>query len=329
MSEKCQKIIYSHPIRDRRTINKWLTKNKDKRINKPQKRQEGNMVVQTHTRDALQLYLNSIQHYKVLTFEEEQAYAKDWVKTGNKVAAEKLTKSHLRLVVKVALGFRGYGLPISEIIQEGNIGLMHAITRFDPEKGFRLSTYAMWWIRASIQEYVLNSWSLVKIGTTAAQKKLFFNLRKLRNKLKEISGNGLTPDGVDFIAEELGVRKKDVISMDQRMMTGDQSLNAVVSADIGSEWIDWLVNDEPNQEEVYSKNEVLLQRRHTLEEAMENLDEREREILHSRRLLDVDDTPTLEQLSQRFGISRERVRQLEMRAFDKVKKYMNRTFHAA
>ncbi len=283
----------------------------------------------THSRDALQLYLNSIQHYKVLSFEDEQALAKDWVKNGNKAAAEKLTKSHLRLVVKVALGFRGYGLPISEIIQEGNIGLMHAITRFDPEKGFRLSTYAMWWIRASIQEYVLNSWSLVKIGTTAAQKKLFFNLRKLRNKLKEVSSNGLTEEGIDFIANELNVRRKDVMSMDQRMMTGDQSLNAVVSSEIGSEWIDWLVSDEPSQEEVYSDNEELLKRIHTLEEAMSKLDEREREILHSRRLLDVDDTPTLEQLSQKFGISRERVRQLEMRAFDKVKKHMNKTVYAA
>jgi RNA polymerase sigma-32 factor len=287
------------------------------------------MVEYTQTRDALQLYLNSIQHYEVLTFEEEQAYARDWIENGNKEAAEKLTKSHLRLVVKVALGFRGYGLPISEIIQEGNIGLMHAITRFDPDKGFRLSTYAMWWIRAAIQEYVLNSWSLVKIGTTAAQKKLFFNLRKLRAKLREVSGNGLSDDGIEFIAEELGVRKKDVISMDQRMMTGDQSLNAVVSSEIGSEWIDWLVDDEPNQEEIYSENEELLQRRHTLEEAMSHLDEREREILHSRRLLDVDDTPTLEELSQKFGISRERVRQLEMRAFDKVKKYMNKNSQAA
>lgn len=285
----------------------------------------------THTaqpRDALQLYLNSIQHYKVLTFEEEQEYARRWVEHGDKEAAEKLTKSHLRLVVKVALGFRGYGLPISEIIQEGNIGLMHAITRFDPDKGFRLSTYAMWWIRASIQEYVLNSWSLVKIGTTAAQKKLFFNLRKLRNKLREVSSNGLTDEGIAFIAKELNVRKRDVISMDQRMMTGDQSLNAVVSSDIGSEWIDWLVDDEPNQEETYSENEVLLQRRHSLQEAMDKLDEREREILHSRRLLDTDDTPTLEELSQKFGISRERVRQLEMRAFDKIKKYMNRSIAA-
>lgn len=287
------------------------------------------MAEYTQTRDALQLYLNSIQHYKVLTFEEEQAYAKDWVENGNKAAAEKLTKSHLRLVVKVALGFRGYGLPISEIIQEGNIGLMHAITRFDPEKGFRLSTYAMWWIRAAIQEYVLHSWSLVKIGTTAAQKKLFFNLRKLRNKLREVSSNGLSEEGIEFISTELNVKPKDVMSMDQRMMTGDQSLNAVVSSEIGSEWIDWLVADEPNQEEVYSENEVLLQRRTNLEEAMDNLDEREREILHARRLLDVDDTQTLEQLSQKFGISRERVRQLEMRAFDKVKKYMNKSSYAA
>lgn len=270
--------------------------------------------------DVLQQYLNSIQHYQTLSFEEEQDLARDWVNNQKRSSAHKLANAHLRLVVKVALGFKGYGLPMGEVIQEGNIGLMHAIARFDPDKGFRLSTYAMWWIRASIQEYVLNSWSLVKIGTTAAQKKLFFNLRKMRNKLQEVHGEDLTPESVSFIASELGVKESEVQSMNQRMSSSDQSLNAMINDDSGGEWMDWLVDEEPNQEETYSTNQITLQRRDALRDALGKLDERERTIFVARRLSDEDNVPTLEDLSSKFGISRERVRQLEVRAFNKVKK---------
>lgn len=273
-------------------------------------------------RDVLQQYLNSIQHYQTLSFENEQELARDWRNNGNRNAAHRLVNAHLRLVVKVALGFKGYGLPMSEVIQEGNIGLMHAIKRFDPDKGFRLSTYAMWWIRASIQEYVLNSWSLVKIGTTAAQKKLFFNLRKIRNKLKEISDEELSEEAVNYISEELNVKPKEVLQMNQRMMSSDQSLNASINDENGGEWQDWLVEESDNQEVVYGKKETTIIRRKSLQEALEKLDERERKILIARRLTEKEVTPTLEDLSETFGISRERVRQLEVRAFNKVKKMM-------
>ena len=276
----------------------------------------------TGGRDVLQQYLNSIQHYETLSFEDEQDLARSWRNEHNRGAAHKLANAHLRLVVKVALGFKGYGLPMGEVIQEGNIGLMHAITRFDPDKGFRLSTYAMWWIRASIQEYVLNSWSLVKIGTTAAQKKLFFNLRKMRNKLQEMHSEDLSPESVTFIANELGVKEEEVISMGQRMSSGDQSLNAGISDENGGEWMDWLVDDEANQEQTYSDNQIAQQRRDSLKNALEKLDERERTIFVARRLSDEDHTPTLEDLSETFNISRERVRQLEVRAFNKLKKHM-------
>lgn len=273
-------------------------------------------------RDILQQYLNSIQHYETLSFEKEQDLARDWRNNQNRASAHKLANAHLRLVVKVALGFKGYGLPMGEIIQEGNIGLMHAIARFDPDKGFRLSTYAMWWIRANIQEYVLNSWSLVKIGTTAAQKKLFFNLRKMRNKLQEMHTEDLSPESVSFIAQELGVKEQEVISMGQRMSSSDQSLNAGISDENGGEWMDWLVDEEPNQEQTYSDNQIAQQRRDSLKDALEQLDERERTIFVARRLSDEDHTPTLEDLSETFNISRERVRQLEVRAFNKLKKHM-------
>lgn len=274
------------------------------------------------SRNILQQYLNSIQHYQTLSFEEEQELARKWKNGKDRLAAHKLVNAHLRLVVKVALGFKGYGLPINEIIQEGNIGLMQAIRRFDPDKGFRLSTYAMWWIRASIQEYVLNSWSLVKIGTTAAQKKLFFNLRKIRNKLNEMSEENLSEEAVMHIAEKLDVKPEEVEQMNQRMMSSDQSLNAFIGDENGGEWQDWLVEESANQEEVYDHKETSQIRRKSLQEALEKLDERERKIFIARRLTEREKTPTLEDLSAHFGISRERVRQLEVRAFNKIKKLM-------
>lgn len=278
------------------------------------------MAKYTEDNAALKQYIASIQKYETLSFEEEQELAKDWRDNKTAASAHKLINSHLRLVVKVALGFRGYGLPVSEIIQEGNIGLMQAIVRFDPERGFRLSTYAMWWIKASIQEYILHSWSLVKIGTTAAQKKLFFNLRKMRNQIQDVQTEQLTADQITQIAEALNVKESEVIGMSQRLTSSDQSLNSFVSDDVGSEWVDWLADDKPNQEEIFSKNEIYLQRHDALKSALEDLNEREREIFMRRRLKENGDT--LEVLSQRFGISRERVRQLEARAFAKVQKHM-------
>lgn len=281
-----------------------------------------NKLATVDNRNILQHYLNSIQNYQTLSFEQEQELARDWRNNENRRAAHKLVNAHLRLVVKVALGFKGYGLPIGEIIQEGNIGLMHAIRRFDPDKGFRLSTYAMWWIRASIQEYVLNSWSLVKIGTTAAQKKLFFNLRKIRNKLKEMSDEQLSEFAIEHISEKLNVKPKEVVQMNQRMMSSDQSLNAFINDDSGGEWQDWLVEESDNQEQVFEQKQTITIRRKSLGEALEKLDERERSILIARRLTEKEVTPTLEDLSIKLGISRERVRQLEVRAFNKVQKLM-------
>ncbi len=279
--------------------------------------------------DMLKHYLRQIQNFEPLSFEEEQELARKWRDEKDYEAADKLMQSYLRLVVKVALGFKGYGLPVSEVIQEGNIGLMQAILRFDPDRGFRLSTYAMWWIRAAIQEYVLTNWSLVKIGTTAAQKKLFFNLRRMKNKLREISEEDLSPEAIKIISKELGVKPEEVRSMEQRMISSDQSLNSTINSEVGSEWMDWLVEERPDQEEIYGEKELLIQRRKVLQEALENLDEREREILVCRRLRDSSEQPTLEQLSQHFGISRERVRQLEMRAFSKIKKFMRSESQAA
>lgn len=278
------------------------------------------MAKYTEDNAALKQYIASIQKYETLSFEEEQELAKDWRDNKTAASAHKLINSHLRLVVKVALGFRGYGLPVSEIIQEGNIGLMQSIVRFDPDRGFRLSTYAMWWIKASIQEYILHSWSLVKIGTTAAQKKLFFNLRKMRNQIQEVQTEQLTADQVTHIAEALNVKESEVIGMSQRLTSSDQSLNSFVSDEVGSEWVDWLADDKPNQEEIFSRNEIYMQRHDALKGALEELNDREREIFMRRRLKESVDT--LEVLSQRFGISRERVRQLEARAFAKVQKHM-------
>ena len=280
------------------------------------------MNITARNHDILQDYMDSIQQYETLSFEEEQNLARDWVKNHNRKAAHTLANSHLRLVVKVAISFKGYGLPMSEVIQEGNMGLIHAITRFDPNRGFRLSTYAMWWIRASIQEYVLSSWSLVKIGTTSAQKKLFFNLRKMRNKLNEMRGEALSPEAIKFIASELDVKPKEVVDMDLRLTSNDQSLNANISNETEGEWIDWLIQDTPTQEEAYSDNQIKDMRRSALHAAIERLDEREKEIFISRRLMESENSLTLEDLSQRFKISRERVRQIEVRAFNKLKKLM-------
>ena len=250
--------------------------------------------------------------------DEEFMLAKRWVEHEDSEAAHKLVTSHLRLVGKIAMGYRGYGLPIGEVISEGNVGLMQAVKRFDPDKGFRLATYAMWWIRASIQEYILRSWSLVKMGTTASQKKLFFNLRKIKGQLQAFEEGDLKPGHVKEIATRLGVPEKDVISMNRRL-AGDSSLNAPLRADSESgEWQDWLVDESESQETLLANSEELEKRRGLLKTAMKMLNERERHILEERRLK--DDPTTLEELSKQYNISRERVRQIEVRAFEKLQK---------
>ena len=265
----------------------------------------------------LSRYLEEIRKFPMLSAEDEYTLAKDWKDTGNVEAAHQLVTSHLRLVAKIAMGYRGYGLPMAELIAEGNLGMMHAVKRFEPEKGFRLSTYAMWWIKASIQEYILRSWSLVKIGTTAAQKKLFFNLRRLKGEIKAIEDGDLNPENVTRIATELDVSEDEVISMNRRMAGGDHSLNAQVSTEGESaEWQDWLVDDRETQDVQFAEAEEYDVRRKLMFEAMKDLNEREIAIIQARRL---NDSPeTLEDLSQRFGISRERVRQIEVRAFEKL-----------
>ena len=262
-------------------------------------------------------YLDEIRRFPMLSAEEEYTLAKDWRDKGNIEAAHKLVTSHLRLVAKIAMGYRGYGLPMGELIAEGNLGMMHAVKRFEPEKGFRLSTYAMWWIKASIQEYILRSWSLVKIGTTAAQKKLFFNLRRIKGEIKAIDEGDLQPEQVTRIADELNVPEDEVVSMNRRMAGGDHSLNAQVGTEEDSaEWQDWLVDDRETQDIEFEEAEEYDARRKLLMEAMKDLNEREIEIIQARRLSDAPET--LEELSQRFGISRERVRQIEARAFEKL-----------
>jgi RNA polymerase sigma-32 factor len=262
-------------------------------------------------------YLEEIRKFPMLEPEEEFMLAKRWQEHEDSEAAHKLVTSHLRLVTRIAMGYRGYGLPIGEVISEGNVGLMQAVKRFEPEKGFRLATYAMWWIRASIQEYILRSWSLVKMGTTAAQKKLFFNLRRMKGQIKALEDGDLRPDQVKKIATTLGVPEDDVISMNRRL-GGDASLNAPVRADMegGGEWQDWLVDDAPDQEERLVESEELSQRKAYLAKAMATLNERERRIFAARRL--AEDPATLEDLSEEFGVSRERIRQIEVRAFEKV-----------
>ena len=261
-------------------------------------------------------YLEEIRRFPMLEPQEEYMLAKSWREHGDREAAHRLVTSHLRLVAKIAMGYRGYGLPIAEVISEGNVGLMQAVKRFEPEKGFRLATYAMWWIKASIQEYILRSWSLVKMGTTANQKKLFFNLRKAKSKISALEEGDMRPDQVKLIAKRLGVGEQDVIDMNRRL-GGDASLNTPIREDGDSgEWQDWLVDDAPSQERILAENEELDNRRKALGEALNVLNERERRIFEARRLS--EDPITLEQLAVEFGVSRERVRQIEVRAFEKV-----------
>jgi RNA polymerase sigma-32 factor len=265
-------------------------------------------------------YLREIRHYPLLEAGEEYMLAKSWREHGDLEAAHKLVTSHLRLVAKIAVGYRGYGLPLAELIAEGNVGMMQAVKRFDPDRGFRLATYAMWWIKASIQEYVLHSWSLVKIGTTAAQKKLFFNLRRLKRDMKAIDHGDLSPEQVRDIAGILAVPEHEVIDMDRRLTGGDQSLNAPVRVDGEGEWIDWLADETETQEHRIGAEQERLQREHMLALAMGSLNGRERDIILARRLS--DPPATLEALSAQFGVSRERVRQIEARAFEKLQTHI-------
>ena len=265
-------------------------------------------------------YLQEIRKFPMLKPEEEYMLAKRWREHDDSEAAHRLVTSHLRLVAKIAMGYRGYGLPVAELISEGNVGMMQAVKRFDPERGFRLATYAMWWIRAAIQEYILHSWSLVKIGTTAAQKKLFFNLRKLKGQMQAIEEGDLSPERVTAIAEKLEVPEQDVVNMNRRLSAPDHSLNAPLRVEGEGEWQDWLVDENESQEEALAESEELQQRRKLLAVGMEALNERERHILTERRLL--ENPTTLEDLSQEYGISRERVRQIEVRAFEKLQKAM-------
>jgi RNA polymerase sigma-32 factor len=275
----------------------------------------------------LSRYLEEIRKFPMLTPDEEYMLAKRWQQHQDSDAAEKLVTSHLRLVARIAMGYRGYGLPIGEVISEGNVGLMQAVKRFDPEKGFRLATYAMWWIRASIQEYILRSWSLVKMGTTAAQKKLFFNLRRAKSQLQALDEGDLRPDQVKAIATKLGVPEEDVVSMNRRL-GGDASLNAPIRAEAESgEWQDWLVDETPTQEDRLVEDEELERRKSYLSSAMSVLNDRERRVFEQRRL--AEEPATLEELSEEFGVSRERIRQIEVRAFEKVQKAVTSTARRA
>jgi len=273
----------------------------------------------------LSRYLEEIRRFPMLEPQEEFMLAKRWREHGDRDAAHKLVTSHLRLVAKIAMGYRGYGLPIGEVISEGNVGLMQAVKRFEPDKGFRLATYAMWWIKASIQEYILRSWSLVKMGTTAAQKRLFFNLRKAKSRISALDEGDLKPDQVRSIATRLGVTEKDVIDMNRRL-GGDTSLNAPIRADADSgEWQDWLVDEHDNQEATLAESEELENRRKALGQALDVLSERERRIFEARRLS--ENPITLEELAAEFGVSRERVRQIEVRAFEKVQQAVVNRMH--
>jgi RNA polymerase sigma-32 factor len=268
----------------------------------------------------LSRYLTEIRKFPLLTAEDEFMFAKRWQEHEDPEAARKLVTSHLRLVAKIAMGYRGYGLPVSEIVSEGNVGLMQAVKRFDPDKGFRLATYAMWWIRASIQEYVLRSWSMVKMGTTAAQKKLFFNLRKAKNNIGAIEEGDLTPEHVATLTDQLGVTATELTEMNRRLSGADSSLNAPLRSDGESEWQDWLADDSADQETRLAEREELGARHGLLVNAMKDLTDRERDIIQARRLQ--DEPATLEELSQKYGVSRERVRQIEVRAFEKLQRGM-------
>ena len=267
----------------------------------------------------LSVYLDQIKKFPMLDAEEEYMLAKNWKTTGNVKSAEKLVTSHLRLVAKIAMRYKGYGLPMNEIISEGNVGLMQAVKKFEPEKGFRLATYAMWWIKASIQEYVLRSWSLVKIGTTTAQKKLFFNLKKLKNQIAPKNEGDLKKDEVEKIANTLDVSEDEVISMNRRLSGKEQSLNAPIGED-GDEWQDWVVDKEMDQELKIAHQEELDQRKDLLQDSIKILNDREKEILYARRLN--ENPSTLEDLSKKYKISRERIRQIENKAFEKLQKHM-------
>jgi len=266
----------------------------------------------------LSRYLQEIRKFPMLAADEEFMLAKSWKEHADPEAAQKLVTSHLRLVAKIAMGYRGYGLPLSELISEGNVGMMQAVKRFEPDRGFRLATYAMWWIRAAIQEYILHSWSLVKMGTTAAQKKLFFNLRRLKGQLQAIDEGDMSPEIVHQIATKLEVPEAEVINMNRRLASPDHSLNAPLKADGEGEWMDWLVDTEESQEIKLGDRQELGLRRDLLRDAMKTLNDRERHILTERRLK--DEPVTLEDLSREYNISRERVRQIEVRAFEKLQK---------
>ena len=267
----------------------------------------------------LSAYLAQIKKFPMLDAEEEYMLAKNWRSTGNLKSAEKLVTSHLRLVAKIAMGYKGYGLPVSDMISEGNVGLMQAVKKFEPEKGFRLATYAMWWIKASIQEYIMRSWSLVKIGTTTAQKKLFFNLKKLKNQIAPKSEGDLKDEHLNEIAKKLDVNKEEVVNMNRRLSGKEHSLNMPIGED-GGEWQDWIVDKEMDQELKFAQKEEMDQRKDLLKDSIKILNDREKEILFARRLN--DEPTTLEDLSKKFKISRERIRQIENKAFEKIQKHM-------
>lgn len=267
----------------------------------------------------LGLYLAQIKKFPMLAAEEEYMLAKNWRKTGNLKSAEKLVTSHLRLVAKIAMGYKGYGLPVNEMISEGNVGLMQAVKKFEPEKGFRLATYAMWWIKAAIQEYILRTWSLVKIGTTTAQKKLFFNLKKIKNQIAPRTEGDLRNEHVSEIAKKLNVSEEEVVSMNRRLSGKEHSLNAPIGED-GDQWQDWVVDKEMDHELRFAQQEEMGQRKDLLQDSIKILNEREKEILYARRL--TDEPLTLEVLSKKYKISRERIRQIENKAFEKLQKHM-------
>ena len=278
-----------------------------------------NYNLPTLSEGGLGAYLAQIKKFPILAAEEEYMLAKNWRETGNLKSAEKLVTSHLRLVAKIAMGYKGYGLPVNEMISEGNIGLMQAVKKFEPEKGFRLATYAMWWIKASIQEYILRSWSLVKIGTTTAQKKLFFNLKKIKNQISPKTEGDLRDEHVSEIAKKLDVSKDEVVSMNRRLSGKEHSLNAPIGED-GDQWQDWIVDKEMDQELKFAQSEEMEQRKDLLKDSIKILNDREKQILYSRRL--TDEPLTLEDLSKKFNISRERIRQIENKAFEKLQKHM-------
>ena len=269
---------------------------------------------------SLSSFLTQIKKFPMLSAEEEYMLAKSWKDRGDLKSAQKLVTSHLRLVAKIAMGYRGYGLPVSEMVSEGNIGLMQAVKKFEPEKGFRLATYAMWWIKASIQEYILRSWSLVKMGTTAAQKKLFFNLKKIKNQLSANNAGDLKAEHVEEISKRLNVKKEEVVSMNRRLLGKEKSLNDPIKGEDGTEWQDWIVDNKTDQELKLSHEQEFSQKKKLMDNSMSILNPREKEILTARRLS--DDVATLEELSKKYKVSRERIRQIETRAFEKLQKAM-------